>query len=72
MAKFAKRHYEQTALTLQMSHPGTGLSNDNRAVVQWVSTVETFAIMFAADNPLFKRDRFLLACVPGHNVRART
>jgi hypothetical protein len=37
----------------------------------WDDVVETFADMLARDNPKFKRERFIRACVPGANVRAR-
>lgn len=32
----------------------------------------TFADALAGTNPRFDRDRFLRACLPGANVRART
>jgi hypothetical protein len=34
--------------------------------------IQCLADAFAADNGQFKRDRFMHACVPGANVKART
>lgn len=72
MSHFAKRHYEEIATAMQCAHPGAGLSLDNRAVMQWTDTVAQLARAFAADNGMFKRDRFIRACQPGNNVRARS
>lgn len=69
---FAKRHYESIARTMQNAHPGTGLSNDNRAVTQWSETVKDFAEMLERDNPKFCIVRFVKACQPGANVKARS
>jgi hypothetical protein len=71
MAHFAKRHYEAIATTMQNAHPGLGLSDDNRAVTQWSETVKDLAEMFERDNSAFDIIRFVHACRPGANVRAR-
>jgi hypothetical protein len=34
--------------------------------------IQCLADAFAADNGLFRRDRFMHACEPGANVRARS
>jgi hypothetical protein len=72
LPKFCKRHYEAIATTMQEAHPGIGLSADNRAVIQWSETVKDFAEMFERDNPHFDIIRFVRACEPGANVRARS
>jgi hypothetical protein len=68
MAHFQKRHYEAIALAMQDAHPGAG---DNRAVVQWSETCKDLAEMFERDNSRFDIIRFMHACAPGANVRAR-
>jgi hypothetical protein len=65
--KFAKRHYEAIATALQEARRRVNGSNDPIAVV-----VDELADVFASDNGMFKRDRFVRACVPGANVRARS
>ena len=65
--KFAKRHYECIALAMQEARRSVNGSNDPIAVV-----IEELADVFARDNSMFKRDRFIAACVPGANVRARS
>jgi len=65
--KFAKRHYEAIATAIQEARRHTNGSNDPIAVV-----VDELADAFAADNGMFKRDRFKRACEPGANVRARS
>jgi hypothetical protein len=65
--KFAKRHYEAIALAMQ------GAYFDNPATrKQWEWTVKYLADMLAQDNSRSERDRFISACEPGANVRART
>jgi hypothetical protein len=68
---FAKRHYEAIALAMQDAHPGAGLSQDNRAVIQWSETCKDLAEVFERDNSRFDIIRFMHACVPRANVRAR-
>jgi hypothetical protein len=64
--KFAKRHYEAIATAIQEARRSVNGSNDPIAVV-----IEELADVFARDNGMFKRERFIGACVPGANVRAR-
>ena len=73
---FAKRHYETVALALQRAHPQEGCANGSArdravAVVQWDYTMQRLADAFARDSRAFQRERFLRACLPGNNVRAR-
>jgi len=65
--KFAKRHYEAIAQAMQHAHVIGDPSYRN----QWESVRNEFADMFGRDNCQFKRDRFMHACEPGANVRAR-
>ena len=66
--KFAKRHYEAIALAMQHAHvPGNPVQRN-----QWESVRNELADIFARDNGMFKRDRFMHACEPGANVRARS
>jgi hypothetical protein len=65
--KFAKRHYEAIATAIQEARRSVNGSNDPIAVV-----IEELADVFARDNGMFKRERFIGACVPGANVRARS
>ena len=69
---FQQRHFEALALLMQELHPGAGLPLDNRAAIQWDATHIAMARLFAQGNPRFDRGRFLRACEPGANVRART
>ena len=66
--KFAKRHYEAIALAMQDIAP-SGANGEQYAL--WNITVDRLARLFASDNGQSKRDRFLHACEPGANVRAR-
>ena len=66
--KFAKRHYEAIALAMQDAR----FHLRSTALDQWQCVVNCLADAFAADNGQFKRDRFMHACEPGANVRART
>jgi hypothetical protein len=63
---FQKRHYEAIAQTIQ-NMPTFAAS----LRAQQESTASAFAEMLGQDNPLFNRERFLAACKPGANVRAR-
>lgn len=72
-SKFAKRHYEFIAQVMQASHPRScGLDADICALAQWDKVVREFAISLCVDNSSFNRERFVAACQPGANVRART
>jgi hypothetical protein len=63
---FYKRHYEAIALAMQEARRSVNGSNDPIAVV-----IQELADVFARDNGQFKRERFMYACEPGANVRAR-
>jgi hypothetical protein len=65
--KFAKRHYEAIALAMQPAH----VLDDPAKRNQWESVRNELADMFARDNCQFQRDRFMWACEPGANVKAR-
>jgi hypothetical protein len=73
--KFAKRHYEAVALAMQHACPVALLGRSSNADPirrnQWESVRNELTDMFARDNGMFKRDRFMWACEPGANVRAR-
>jgi len=79
MAQFSKRHYETIATAMQDSFPrilrnafGEDSEVFSQAFDQWETTRDYLADAFARDNAQFKRDRFIRACQPGANVRART
>jgi hypothetical protein len=65
--KFAKRHYEAIAQAMQDAR----FHLRNTGLDQWLCVVNCLADVFAADNGMFKRERFKRACEPGANVRAR-
>jgi len=66
--KFAKRHYEAIALAMQEAMRVAIMPGDVHCVRM---VIDELADTFAADNGMFKRDRFIRACEPGANVRAR-
>jgi hypothetical protein len=75
LPKFAKRHHEVIAQVIQ----GLALSNNELSRDELDELIEVrrsiagdFANMLGKDNPRFDRQRFIRACVPGANVRART
>jgi len=68
--KFAKRHYEAIALAMQEAVTLCGTSEDHREAMSFA--VRVLADLFASDTSMFKRDRFMHACEPGANVRARS
>jgi hypothetical protein len=73
MAHFNKRHYEAIATVCQeyRKHAAHFVTKDQR--LTWHAELETrLADMFRADNDRFDRGRFLHACLPGSNVKART
>ena len=73
--KFAKRHYEAIALVIQnLVYSDDELTDEELCELQRrrECIAYEFADMFARDNGEFKRDRFICACVPGANVRARS
>lgn len=68
-SKFSKRHSEAIALAMQAAHPFTGTPEVHD---QWAECCLALADMLGRDNGSFKRERFLRACVPGANVKARS
>ena len=71
---FNRRHYEALATVIQglaLSH--NELSNDelDELVNVRQGIASDFANMLGKDNPRFDRARFIRACIPGNNVRAR-
>jgi hypothetical protein len=84
MSHFAKRHYEAIALMLQRVCPDLPMDRegfyddegyDHDALgrqLMWDDIRAELADTFKADNSQFNRDRFLFACKPGRNVRAKT
>ena len=75
LPQFHKRHYERIALAMQHACPLTPRDSSNADPIrrnQWESVRNELADTFARDNGEFKRDRFMWACEPGANVRARS
>lgn len=65
-SKFQQRHYEAIASAMQKT------KNDNTdGGYAWLRIRNALVIMFQDDNPNFNRDRFINACEPGANVKAR-
>lgn len=74
MSKFAKRHYEAIATVLQELREHADRASPTYkagAIGQSINAEHLFADMFARDNSNFQYDRFIAACVPGANVKAR-
>ena len=67
--KFAKRHYEAIALAMQEAKRTAQNDSEFKGVIY---AVLELADVFASDNGQFKRERFIAACQPGANVRARS
>jgi hypothetical protein len=59
--RFARPHYEAIATVMQSVHKHN-----------WQAICEKLADMLKADNRGFRRERFLKACQPDNNVRARS
>jgi hypothetical protein len=68
--RFAKRHYEAIALAMQEAMRRFDDDSPYPAGVQ--AAIEELADVFAGDNGRLQYKRFIHACVPGANVRART
>jgi hypothetical protein len=66
--QFAKRHYEAIALAMQEAKR---TAQNDRELKGVIYAVLELADVFASDNGEFKRERFIAACQPGANVRAR-
>ena len=72
--KFQQRHYEAIAQAIQdekASYSHMVPESRDHYVNTLLSFEESLASLFARDNPLFDRDRFLRACKVGANVRKR-
>ena len=69
--KFAKRHYEAIALAIQDARFHSLAKDEFTATDAINAVIAELGRTFAADNGMFKRDRFERACEPGANVRAR-
>jgi len=72
--RFAKRHYEAIASAMQEAYRSIDHDGPASDLVRAGINVarNELADTFAADNGKFKRERFIAACVPGANVKART
>lgn len=74
MSKFQQRHYEAIAEALQS--PTAHNAVDPAFAEGWHAAVSAIKVdlaeMFQSDNYHFMRDRFMRACEPGANVKART
>lgn len=70
MARFSKGHFEAIAETMQLAYPVKSEAYYIREN-QWRGTCEHLADLFAADSPKFNRARFIAACRPGANVKAK-
>jgi hypothetical protein len=69
MAHFNKRHYEAIAETFQECRKDA-LQQAHHAALD--NAILEFAAMFERDNRLFDGSRFVHACKPGSNVKAKT
>jgi hypothetical protein len=69
-----KKDYEKIALAFQKECPPKMedcTSGYTTEYLTWLSCIGGLSKVFADDNPRFDQERFLRACVPGANVRAR-
>lgn len=71
---FNKRHFEVIAEAMQEARRqgDNGHSNAEDVTRGVVLTARVLADAFSRTSPGFKRERFLRACEPGANVKART
>ena len=67
---FQKRHYEAIAQAVQSMQRHT--ASMNGGTLPWDTVRDELADLFERNNSRFDRDRFMRACQPGANVRART
>ena len=70
--KFYKRHYEAIALAMQEAMRYARGLDDDLAPGAIQIAIEELADVFDSDNGQFRRERFVRACEPGTNVRARS
>jgi len=68
-SKFAKRHYEALAETIQQVRKEVGTNEGMAAGVDMLAA--RIGVLFKKDNAQFDWARFIKACEPGNNVRAR-
>ena len=66
--KFSKRHYEAIAQVIQEARQTCVFQNETLGVA---TVMHALAATFARDTPAFDKGRFMVACEPGANVRAR-
>jgi len=66
---FSKRHYEAIAEAIQEAKRQAVTENEQLGVA---TVMHELANTFARDNGQFNKGRFVAACEPGANVRART
>jgi hypothetical protein len=72
MSHFAKRHYETIAEAFQEAYGNIDDTQGGDLVRKGIDKAcNELADQFARDNGMFKRERFIRACVPGANVKAR-
>jgi hypothetical protein len=57
-----KKHYEAIETILAEYRPSPDANDHEDAWWLWTKIVDDLADYFAADNPLFQRDKFLAAC----------
>lgn len=70
---FHKRHYERVAEAIQEAKREAAAGDNTLAAFAAIDlVVEELVCVFRGDNSSFKRERFIAACVPGANVRARS
>ena len=62
-----KKDYEKAA---QIVQDVGGLDYADK-MTRRQAAIEVFTALFTGDNPRFNPDRFIRACQPGANVRAR-
>lgn len=72
-SKFCKRHYEAIAEAMQEAFRYADIEDNTGKQRIGVKIAQRYLVdMLSCDNGSFKRDRFIRACEPGANVRART
>jgi len=73
MARFAKRHYEAIATAMQDAQRCAEPTLGGQMFIAGIQrAIHELADVFARDNGQFSRSRFMRACEPGANVRARS
>lgn len=67
---FSKRHYEAIAQAMQEATMRTRIGDNKANPIS--NAIDELGAMFKHDNQAFDLDRFVRACVPGANVKARS